>query len=210
MRASRLPLAFVAILAATSSHANLLVNGSFEAGTFAPQGNQTMTLNPGSTSLSGWQIFNDSIAWIGLGDPWGLDAFAGDRFLDLSDYAAGAPFGGVSQTIATVPGQQYTLSFYLGSSTFWGRPSALIVTAGSSAGTFASPATGTNNDWHLHTLDFAATSASTTISFVGNAGVNYIGLDNATVTAVPEPGQAALLALGLATMALQFCRRRSR
>lgn len=191
-------LCAVPLLTAGMAHANLLGNGSFEDGNFAPAGSATMTLAPGATDLSGWEIVNDAIAWIGVGDPWGLDAFSGDRFLDLSDYSAGAPFGGVQQTIATTAGTEYIVSFYLGSSNYWGRPSSLVVTADGTSTSFTSPATGTNNDWDRYSLSFIATGASSTISFVGNAGVNYIGLDDVSITAVPEPSSAALLLAGLA------------
>lgn len=88
---SRLNLLLAAALlgSASMANANLLMNGGFESGSFVPPSNQTMTLSPGSSSLSGWQIVNDSLAWIGAGDPWGLDAQEGNFFLDLSDYAAG-------------------------------------------------------------------------------------------------------------------------
>ena len=200
-------LGMSALLAASVAQANLFDNGSFESGTFTPPGNATMTLNPGSTSLTGWQVVNDSIAWIGVGDPWGLDAVAGDRFLDLSDYTAGVPFGGVSQTIPTAAGTEYSVTFNLGSSTFWGRPSSLTVTAGSTAQTFTSATTGSNNDWNLHTFNFIATAASTPIAFVGNSGVNYIGLDDVAVSVVPEPSLAVLLLAGLGVIAVHRVRR---
>lgn len=190
------------------AHANLITNGSFESGSFAPPSNQTMTLLPGSTALTGWQVVNDSLAWIGVGDPWGLDAQDGDRFLDLSDYSAGAPFGGVQQSLATTPGYEYTVTFYLGSSNTWGRPSALTVSAAGQSDSFQSPTTGTTNDWQQLSFVFVANSASTVLSFVGASGVNYIGLDNvvATVTAVPEPTTTVLLLAGMAALGLRMSR----
>ena len=204
----RAALAFFGVLACGIANANLIDNGSFETGAFAPQGNQTMTLSPGSTALTGWQVVNDSLAWIGVGDPWQLDAQNGDRFLDLSDYSAGAPFGGVQQILSTNPGYEYTVTFYLGSSNVWGRPAALTVSAAGQSGSFESPTTGTNNDWQQFSFQFVANSASTALSFVGASGVNYIGLDNviATVTAVPEPTTAALLLAGAVVLCLRIGR----
>lgn len=196
------------VLACGIAHANLIANGSFESGSFVPQGSQTMTLSPGSTALTGWQVVNDSLAWIGVGDPWGLDAQDGDLFLDLSDYSAGAPFGGVQQSLSTAPGYEYTVTFYLGSSDRWGRPASLTVSAAGQSDSFDSPTTGTNNDWQQFSFKFVANSASTALSFVGASGVNYIGLDNVvvTVTAVPEPTTTVLLLAGVAALGLRMSR----
>lgn len=205
---------FVAALlgSASAAHANLLLNGSFETGSFAPSSNQTLSLSPGSSSLSGWQVVNDSLAWIGVGDPWGLDAQDGNLFLDLSDYSAGAPFGGVQQTFTTTAGFEYTIEFYLGSSNTWGRPSALNVSADGQSATFSGSLTGGTNDWERFSFVFVADDAETTIQFIGASGVNYIGLDNvsATVTAVPEPSSYALLLAGLATLGSLYRRKQPR
>ncbi|MDI1259002.1 DUF642 domain-containing protein [Aquabacterium sp.] len=194
----------LACLVCSAAHANLITNGSFESGTFVPQGSQTMTLSPGASNIAGWQIVNDSLAWIGVGDPWGLDAQDGSFFLDLSDYAAGPPFSGLQQTLTTTPGHEYTVEFYLGSSNRWGRPSAVTVSAAGQSATFTSPTTGTNNDWQLSSFVFVANASTTPLTFIGSKGANYIGLDNvsATATAVPEPLSVALLLAGGAVLAV--------
>lgn len=204
----RVLLAASTLAFSAAAQANLITNGSFETGTFLPPSNQTMTLAPGSTSLTGWTVVDDSIAWIGVGDPWSLDALSGDRFLDLSDYSAGAPFGGVSQSIATVAGGEYTVTFALGSSNRWGRPSALKVTAGGTSATFTSATTGTNNDWDIHSMTFIATGATTNITFTGVSGANYIGLDDVVVTGVPEPESALLVLAGAGVLVVRSRRQR--
>lgn len=200
-------------LAATCANASIVTNGSFELGTFNPPAQATMTLMPGSTAITGWQVVNDALAWIGVGDPWDLDAQSGDLFLDLSDFSAGAPFGGVQQVLMTSPGTQYTVAFYLGSSNRWGRPASLTVSAAGTNATFVSPLTGTLNDWNLHTMAFTATAANTTLSFVGASGVNYIGLDNvsvvATATPVSEPATLALMIASLSALGYVSRRRSS-
>ena len=218
IRISLSPLRAVVIaLAAVGSgaaEANLLVNGSFENGNFAPPGNATMSLAVGSTAMTGWTTFNDTLSWIGTGNPWGLSANDGARFLDLTDLAAGAPFGGVVQTVATSPGSSYVLSFDLGSSTFWGRPDAITASAAGTSATFTSPLTGTNNDWQRVSMAFTATSATTSVQLLGSAAFNYIGLDNVSLdlgaaAPIPEPETWALMLGGVAAVGA-WVRRRAR
>lgn len=192
--------AIAIVCAAGASHANLLSNGSFETGTFAPPSNQTMSLNIGSTAITGWTVGSDLLAWIGTGNPWSLAANDGDRFLDLTDYSFGAPFGGVAQTITITAGATYSLSFDLGSSNRWGRPSAILASAGGTSTTFTSALVGGVNDWEHMTMKFVASGPSTTISLRGATGQNYIGLDNASVdfvSGVPEPDTWAMSLAGL-------------
>mgnify|MGYP001549736178 FL=1 len=203
-----------ALFAATAAHANLLSNGSFESGAFVNQGNDTMSLAAGSAVISGWTVATDTTAWIGPTNPFGLSANDGSFFLDLTNYQPGAPFAGMTQTIATTPGAIYALSFDLGGSTFWGRPDSITASAAGTSATFTTPTTGTNNDWQHVSMQFMASSASTTVLLQGAAGRNYIGLDNASVDfvsapAVPEPGTWALMLAGFAVLG-GVVRRRTR
>jgi Protein of unknown function (DUF642)/PEP-CTERM motif len=195
---------------------NLLVNGSFEDGAFVNQGNQTMSPAAGSTVITGWTVVTDSTAWINAGNPFGLAASDGSRFLDLTNYSAGAPFAGLSQSFATTAGAAYTLSFDLGGSNAWGRPDALIASAAGTSASFTTglaSATTPNNDWYHESMTFTATGATTTLTLQGSVGFNYIGLDNVVVAllsapgttpdpvpAIPEPSTWALMLAGLAAI----------
>jgi hypothetical protein len=204
----------MALAASAPARANLLVNGSFESGAFVNQGNDTMSLNAGSTVITGWTVVTDTTAWIGPTNPFALHANDGSFFLDLTNYETGAPFAGMSQAIATIPGAVYALSFDLGSSTFWGRPDSITASAAGTSMSFVAPLTGTDNDWQHETMNFTAVGATTTVTLQGATGIAYIGLDNASVDlvslpvgAVPEPETWALLLGGLGWMGLVARRR---
>jgi hypothetical protein len=114
--ALRALLLTAALTGGTSVQANLLTNGSFESGAFVNEGNDTMSLAAGSNVITGWTVVTDTTAWINAANPFGLSASDGSFFLDLTNYQAGAPFAGMSQTVATTPNATYSLSFDLGSS----------------------------------------------------------------------------------------------
>jgi hypothetical protein len=225
MRQGRCSLAIcvtLAIAAASAAQANLLVNGSFEQGTHTNDGNNTETFPAGATDITGWTTVGSHVSWIADPNPFGLTAQDGTLFLDLTGYTAGAPFGGVTQTIATTPGATYQLSFQLGSfTTRWGGPPVSIsASAGSTSQVFMDAATHSASTWTSEMLDFTATGTSTVITLEGSAGVNYIGLDNVDVecassagcaggggTGAPEPATLALMGLGLGILAARRRRR---
>jgi hypothetical protein len=193
-----------------------ILNGSFEQGAFAdtaPVGDGTMSLPAGSTTIDNWTVLADTLAWIQSPNIWGLSAQDGNLFLDLTNLEAGPPFAGVTQTIATTPGDNYVLSFYLGSYTArWGGPPvSILATAGTAAQTCTNPTSTTQSTWTLCTVPFTALSPMTAITLTGSAGFNYIGLDNVSVAPaaapVPEPSSMLLLGLGAAGMLTRARRR---
>src|SRR5215471_4346756 len=107
-------IASVVLAAAHLEAAPIVLNGSFESGTLVNDGNQTQTFSAGPTAITGWAAVGRQVSWIDAGNPFFLSAEDGNRFLDLTAYNPGAPFGGVTQTIATDPGQQYLLTYFLG------------------------------------------------------------------------------------------------
>ena len=187
----------VVLTASQTVSANLITNGGFESGGYVSSSNDTMTLAVGSTAMNGWTVTEDLIAWIGSENPWSLTANEGDFFLDLTDFSTGSPFGGVSQSISTAVGQSYELSFDLGSSNIWGRPSAVEASAADSSNIFSSSTVGGDSDWDRFSMVFIADSETTTISLTGVTGSKYIGLDNVSVNAVPVPATVWLFCSGL-------------
>ncbi len=186
-------------------------NGSFENTTgFVPDYRDSMELNGGSTTITGWLVTGRQVLWIGPTNPYGLTASNGSYFLDLTGDYAGSPYGGVEQTIVAVPGK-YTLEFDLGSSTTYGLPDAITVAiTGSSPQTFTSTNPSSSNAWELEAMPFTVTGIGpqyVTISLTGSGGYNYIGLDNVKV--VPIPAAGWLLGSGLMGLGLLRFRRKA-
>jgi Protein of unknown function (DUF642) len=187
------------------ARANLLTNGSFENTTgFVENTGGYMSLDTGSTAITGWTVIQAETIWIGPAFKGYCSAFDGSYFLDLTGRHDSVPFGGVQQSINTVSGASYLLEFDLGSSASYGLPSSIIASAGSISQTFTSTNLSSNNVWEDFALPFMASSGITTISFTGStgsAGSVYIGLDNVTVSAVPIPPGVWLLGAGLLPLA---------
>ena len=186
------------LLTLTCSHpvqaANMLTNSSFESGSFAAnRSDGGMSLATGSTTITGWTTVNGEVNWIPNGNPYGITAQNGTYSLDISGYHDSSPYGGVSQTVTTVAGTSYQLSFYLGvipSTTGFNGPVAVKVSAGSASKIVnydTGSATGSATLWQLFTYTFTATSTSTTVSIVGtfDAGGLYLGLDNVSLDVSP-------------------------
>jgi len=207
-------LGIVVFGVAVSSHANLLQNGSFEFGNFVPTvptSDDTMVLPVNATDITGWTVETASLAWIGPSNPFSLSATDGGYFLDLTGYHDDAPFAGMvqTQTIPTTIGDQYQLSFDLGTDPIYDSgPVSIIVSATGSLPTTFTSTPLISNQWETFSFVFFATSMTTSISLNGQASSNekYIGLDNVSVEPVPEPGSFALFA-GSGLLALVGWRR---
>jgi len=178
-------------------YGNLLSNGSFELGSFVPDANDSMALAAGATDITGWTVENAALAWIGPSNPFGLTASDGGYFLDLSGYHDNSPYAGMlhSLSIATTIGTTYRLKFDIGTDpTYDSAPVSIFATAGSDSATFTSTPL-LPNQWEEFMFDFVASSTSTSISLDGQAGTNekYFGLDNVSLTVVPEPSTFTLI-----------------
>ncbi|MBM3878450.1 MAG: DUF642 domain-containing protein [Verrucomicrobia bacterium] len=166
----------------------LIVNGSFEntAGTFVPDGAVLMSLPAGSSAIPGWRSINAELVWVDNANSFGAVTPHGKFSLELTGYHDRQPYGGVAQTIATLPGENYRLSFSLGSDqdrTLFLGPMSVAATAGAVSREFTFTPTGLGVQWGAFTLDFTASSSTTPISILGtrSAGGGYLGLDNVSV-----------------------------
>lgn len=210
----KLTICVMAALAAITPALNaaLVQNGSFETPALPPGGSQSVAVSPGGSELTGWTVTGAN-AWVLSEDYSDLFTYApqdGRNSLDLKD--AGTNRAGIKQTVGTVAGLTYELSYWVGDKydlTWFSQDSivdlyldnALVQTATVSTNTSATV-------WTQFKYTFVATGAT---EFWFQAATNsadyYTGLDNVTLTqvggsAVPEPSTIGLSGLGLVAAAL--------
>ena len=156
----------------------LIVNGSFEEG---PEVQAWIWVNEKSDKIKGWVVTNGQIDYIGT--LW--KASDGKRSLDLH----GSPgYGGVKQTIKTVKGSTYRVTFDM-AGTPGGNPAkkSLTVSAGKLRKSFEFDSTGKTNEdmgWAKQTWDFKAEGDETVMEFATDEKVDPNqgpALDNVSV-----------------------------
>lgn len=170
-------LAAVGLLvsAPAAAQQNLIVNGSFEtpvvtAGSFSD-------FLTGSTAIPGWTVFGDPGKGVSIVSGTFVDRIAfpaqdGAQWLDLTGNGFNSETQGLAQTVATVPGHRYQLSYYIGNVTdpeqVYGTTSAVTVLVnGTPVATDVNSMTGTTRQvWQQFTRTlFTATAATTTVGF---------------------------------------------
>lgn len=188
----------VALTSPLAAQANLLVNGNFEASS-----NSTST-------PPGWTNIGHSDGVIPYSE-FNTPAYDGLYFYDLGGFGdASGPIGdGIQQTVATTPGTIYTLMFGLSSEDYFGTSALRVLLDGMSVDyNLTSTGTFLGKGFTTESIDYLATSASTTISFIetanssgGNNDPMIDGVIFDVKTSVPEPTTMLLLGLSLIRVA---------
>ena len=171
---------------------NLVNNGSFETGDF-----------------TGWTVSGDT-SFVGVCDVSNCPGFTPQDGNFAAYFGPVGDTATISQTIATTPGDEYSLSFYL-ANPVGGTPNFFNVTFGNSSFSFSN--FGVAFGWQQFTLTTLATSDQTQLSFTFRNDPSYWFLDNVNVQqsggTVPEPGTLVLFGSGVLGLA-GIARRRLR
>lgn len=196
------------VLLAGSSHAvELIVNGGFEAARPAAGGS---IVYAGASGPPGWTHVGGTVWSLDTGyaeGPTVFQARSGQVSMDLTGPGNTGPTSGLKQTVPTIAGQLYHLSFWLGNAqssatAFYNLPSSLTVQVNDEA-----PVPFTNstlvmdrNHWQPFVHGFVATGATTTLTFRNATALadSQTGLDDVSLlAAVPEPGTWLMMLAGL-------------
>jgi len=192
-------------LLALAGPVNLLGNGSFDNDTVS-SGSWTV-----KSSTSGWTADSNGLE---LRNGVAGTAFDGSNFAELDGYANSS----ISQTISTVIGQWYLLSFeYSNRMGTDPATNGLAWSFGNASGAAPDLAknTSSDNDWQLYSTTVQATSTQTTLKIWATGTSDSYGssLDDVSLTAVssvPEPQTLALFAAGFAAMGFAARRRQAK
>ena len=187
----------LAVSLAASARANMTTNPSYETGPPVPAGKATVGV--GATTIDGWVVTRAPIDYVG--DAY-WEAAQGTRSLSLNTTATP---GGIAQTIATIPGIAYSVSFMMSGEPFtFPELKWLRVTAAGQQADFSfnsSTAWHWSMEWSLRTWSFTANASATTIEFYSLMNVLAPPLiDNVTVDLVTTDVPAAPVALSLAVV----------
>lgn len=173
-----------AVVLAGSAQANLVTNGGFETGNFS---GWTQFGNTGATGVT------NSSRYVHSGTFGG--AFG----------AVGSP-GGIFQSLATQAGTTYQVSFWLSIDS--GTPNSMTFNWNGGADEL-SLVNSSGQAMTRYTYMLTATGASTDLRFNIQHNPAYYGLDDISVTAIPEPGSLALAGLALAAVGAASRRKRA-
>jgi hypothetical protein len=174
-----------------ASATSILVNGDFETG-----------------DLTGWTRLpacNCMFSAFGVGS---IDPHTGQRHLQFSGnleiFVSSGLEDAIEQTVPTVAGELYNLSFWLHS--FTANPPQLccaneLRVQWNGAVAFATLTIQPTADYVLYSLPLLATGPTSVLRVGGMNLTGFTRVDDITLSAVPEPASFGLVALGLLVVA---------
>ena len=190
---------------------NLIRNGSFEQ----PSVSFQQSVTSGSTFLTDWTIGGSGDVYIHNGPANGGNygpAQDGVDYLDLSGSSGTHAF--VYQDFQTIPGRNYTLSLYTGSSSFSPTSTIHLFVFENEVGyllkTDLTPLAPTGNvNWKQEIFSFTASQPSTRLEFQDTSSFddNASYIDNVSITQAPEPTTMGMALVSLTTVFLLRKRR---
>jgi hypothetical protein len=203
-----------ATLASQNAQASeLIVNGGFEASS------SNFTTPPGWTNVG----HQDGVLQYATSAP-NITPYQGLNFYSLDGAGDNGVFianDGITQSVATVTGASYQLTFGLSGENGPGGITTLAVTIGSQTTDFTITSDSSfffNKPFATMTIDYVATSADTAISFIETASndggnndalIDGVSFQGPSVTsAVPEPSTWAMMILGFCGLGFMAHRRK--
>ena len=186
--------------------ANLIKNGFFEQAGVPPVSAGSYQVYPvGSKGIPFWTVVGANpgadvalVSTTYTGNGFLCNAHTGTQSVDLTGDISGG-FAGLSQTVPTVAGQTYTLSFWVGNlydvKGFDGLSSTVAAYVNNQLVIMATNSNGKGVNhivWQKFTVTLTATGPSTTIALYNDDpyGDNYNGLDDVQLTPVTTAADA--------------------
>jgi len=193
-----------ALLSAEAAAQNILTNGSFElpgdAGTtdaYARYYGGTNAISGWLTTLNGVEYYDPSRSDFGTAHTFFGVAQDGAYIVDLAPVADSG--GGIQQSFPTTVGQEYEVSFFMGTVASCGRDGTAFLQASAAGVTnsFGVTNRGSFIQWFPKSFAFTAAAASTTLAFnsTDNPELHFPLIHNVSV--VPLRTNAVRLAIGL-------------
>lgn len=204
-----LALAAAAFSAIPTIASAQVVNGGFEAPVISNPCCNTVPPD----ALPGWTVDTGDInvvngTYAGPASPGPNLAYEGLQYLDLVGQSGS---GSISQSIATVAGQVYQLTFAYSNNIFGGAAAAAAtVSIGSLLAPIAhSTATTTNLNWTVFTGTFVGTGSDTlNFTSVLDSQNGSIFLDAVSIAAVPEASTWLMMIFGFGLAGAAIRRRK--
>ena len=201
----------IALIPASASAADLITNGSFED----PEISNACCNTVPPDALPGWTVNSGNVNVVNgtFASGAGNLAYLGEQYLDLVGQGG---IGSIEQTVSTVAGQAYNLTFAYSHNLFSGLASASASFAIDGLNGIITHVGGsnTNLNWVTYSGSFVASGSSATLNFTnltgaGNEGI-FLDAVSLNAVAVPEPSVWLTLLLGFGALggAMRAARRK--